>query len=150
MRRRLPLWFGLLVALGAIVGTQARAISPLPCSQVTIHFDFDSAVVGEQTRKDLAGQFECLGQRGPLPLRSIVISGSADLSETVDPIVLSTQRAEAVRDYFISRGLPGEVMEVTTLGDAKSREWYGWTHRELDPRNDAYRSVDAYFNWTTQ
>ena len=55
----------------------------------------------------------------PWEFKSIVISGNADRSETVDLLSLSNLRAQAVRDYLLFLGLPGELMKVVANGDAK-------------------------------
>lgn len=72
--------------------------------------------------KDYAKEGYCaqkLRNGEPWEFKSIVIFGNADRSETVELASLSDRRAQVVRDYLISLGLPGEVMKVVTNGDTK-------------------------------
>lgn len=78
-------------------------------------FDFDSAELSANGRADLDAIVEAVGDHVP----SINIFGYTDrLGEESYNLALSQRRADAARDYLVSRGIPGERVSAVGRGES--------------------------------
>src|SRR5581483_3625924 len=83
-----------------------------------VNFAFDDATVRDQDHATL-DRFARVVQHY-YPGSTITIEGFADPAGTAKyNVVLSTRRADAVREYLVSQGLQGEVLR--TIGYGKTR-----------------------------
>jgi len=88
-----------------------------------IYFDFDSYTIRPDARPVLDAQASWLARYGQVTVR---IDGNADERGTVDyNFALGARRANAVRDYLVSRGIPSGRIETVSYGKS----------RPIDPRS---------------
>lgn len=98
-------------------------------------FDYDDAGLRDRGRRILNGVAECM-TNGALKGEPLTIVGHADPRGTVDYNQdLGMQRAEAARDYLLSRGVPLARMTIESRGerDATGTDESSW---QLDRRID--------------
>lgn len=89
-----------------------------------IYFDFDSYTIRPDARPVLDAQARWLSQWGQVVVR---IDGNADERGTVDyNFALGARRANAVRDYLVSRGVAASRIETVSYGKS----------RPIDPRSN--------------
>ena len=85
-----------------------------PISVVGIHFDFDKATIHPSSYPELDEFVAFLKENPKLPVE---IQGHTDSRGKADyNQKLSERRAEAVRDYFISKGIPASQMITKGYG----------------------------------
>jgi peptidoglycan-associated lipoprotein len=78
-------------------------------------FDFDSFTLGDAQRSQLQTKAQFLRQRGTL---RATIEGHADARGTNEyNLALGQKRADAVRDYLVSLGIPAERLMTLTKGE---------------------------------
>jgi peptidoglycan-associated lipoprotein len=99
---------------------QAGAATPGSPQDFTINvgdrvfFDTDSTVLTPQSRQTLDRQAQWLNQ---YPRYSITVEGHADERGTREyNIALGAQRARAVQDYLVSRGVGGNRLRTISYG----------------------------------
>lgn len=93
-------------------------LSTLTGEELTVRFPRNGADLGPEQRIMLNEVFEQLARS---PKDRILITGYTDRSG--DPalnLALSEQRARAVRDYLLARGIPAERLMVNYYGDSRS------------------------------
>lgn len=74
----------------------------------TVLFDKEDATLTEETSKVLDGMFDQIKEVDPLTLR-IVVAGYTDGTGSMEKNTeLAEERAEAVADYFVRKGIPKE------------------------------------------
>jgi OmpA-OmpF porin, OOP family len=79
-----------------------------------INFDFNRDNVREDVRKRLSRVIDLLKE---MPEIDVLIVGYTDnIGSLQYNLALSLRRAESVRDYMVSRGIPGARLSVTGLG----------------------------------
>lgn len=105
----------LLIIAAAIAPTQARADSPEGPS--IIFFDWDSVRIEPEAAVILDG---VVARFGRIVAIGMVIQGATDRSGSdAYNRGLSLRRAEVVRDYLVSRGVPVKAVGVQANGEAR-------------------------------
>ncbi|MCC7006745.1 MAG: peptidoglycan-associated lipoprotein Pal [Ottowia sp.] len=100
------------------------AVDPLmdeknPLSKRSIYFDYDSYVVGEQSKEIIATHARYLVSN---PNRKILIQGNTDERGTTEyNLALGQKRAQAVRQALSLLGVSDGQMEAVSLGKEKPR-----------------------------
>ena len=80
-----------------------------------VMFDFDSFTVSESQRSQLQTKAQFLRQRGTL---RATIEGHADARGTNEyNLALGEKRANAVKDYLVSLGIPADRLMVLSKGE---------------------------------
>ena len=99
----------------APVAASPAALAPKPeCEQIRVHFGFDSAVIDEADRPQLAQAADCLVARQQT---QVVIEGNADERGTVEyNIALGQRRADSVRDYLQRLGIDDGLIKTVSYG----------------------------------
>ena len=96
------------------VKTSVSDLSPF--LEIT-YFDFDSAELSAETRKVLD---RALNKFSKNPSARVVFSGHADERETSEyNLALGHQRASAVTDYMVSKGIGGFRIRKVSFGKEK-------------------------------
>ena len=89
-----------------------------------VYFDFDSYTIRPDAKPVLDAQANWLTRYGQVTVR---IDGNADERGTVDyNFALGARRANAVRDYLVSRGVASGRIETVSYGKS----------RPIDPRSN--------------
>lgn len=98
----------------------AAASEPAPAMMLVlegVNFDFDKAVIRPEGRAILDQDIAALKEWGDV---DVVVAGHADSTGTEEyNLGLSRRRAEAVRDYLISKGLPAERLTIKAYGESQ-------------------------------
>lgn len=96
------------------------------CAQVqelnSVFFDFGNATLTSEAESRLDENIEILNR---CPDIDVEVRGYSDGVETDDPVDLSTQRADLVRDYYIANGIAEDRVTARGLGvdpDANPKE----------------------------
>ena len=121
----------LILALLLLATPDVLAATPPSCLFAGF-FDVDSAVLSEKFEHALhevyaKGSYcaENFGETKDSAFRGIVIQGNAGASDALDRMTLSRARAEAIRDYLVSLGLPRRAMKLVANGATKpfAKRW---------------------------
>ncbi len=105
------------VLRGAIKVREPRPTVDLSaCQHVVVHFAFDSASLSAEALSQIDGVLSCLrAVEGDL-----VIEGHCDERGTTEyNLALGQRRAEAVRRYLVSQGIPPERMRTVSYGEER-------------------------------
>jgi len=79
------------------------------------YFAYDSIEINDQSRASLQKNVEFLKRRGSV---RVLIEGHADLRGTNEyNLALGERRADAVRDYMVSLGIPAERITIVSKGE---------------------------------
>jgi outer membrane protein OmpA-like peptidoglycan-associated protein len=85
----------------------------------SVHFRVGSARIGRRAHRDLERLLRQL-EAMPTTEIAIVVAGHADETGDEDTnVALSRARAEAVRDYLVSRGIDAEQLDTTAHGSSR-------------------------------
>ena len=88
-----------------------------PAVAPTVYFALNSAALDAAARDRLDQMFAMLARQ---PHVSIGIAGHGDSSGPAERnMALANRRAEAVRDYLVSRGLPASAMQAVSYGETR-------------------------------
>lgn len=88
----------------------------LGCSPLTVHFEFDSAVLDAEARAALDAATECLRQ---VP-GAVRLEGHCDDRGTTEyNLALGLRRAESVRRYLVGKGVSPTRMDATSYGEER-------------------------------
>jgi OOP family OmpA-OmpF porin len=99
-----------------VVAVEAAAVIPEAIELDTVTFDFDRHELSPKAKMNLDENLQRLSKQGDL---SIVILGHADSTGPEEyNQKLSEQRAQAVYDYFASRGVSPERMKTLGYGES--------------------------------
>jgi len=99
-----------------VVAVEAAAVIPEAVELDTVTFDFDRHELSPKAKMNLDENLQRLSKQGDL---SIVILGHADSTGPEEyNQKLSEQRAQAVYDYFASRGVSPERMKTLGYGES--------------------------------
>src|SRR4051812_1867070 len=83
----------------------------------TIHFDYDSATLSSETRKQLSDNAEWIKTN---PKVTVQIEGHCDSRGSVEyNLALGERRAKAVKNYMVSLGLDSKRMTIISYGEEK-------------------------------
>jgi OmpA-OmpF porin, OOP family len=97
-----------------IFGT-ALAAQPIPPADFTLYFESDSNVLTPQSQAAFEGVFQDIARR---KAAEVVATGNTDtMGDLVYNDGLSRQRAEAVRDLLVARGIRPEDIVVAGRGE---------------------------------
>ena len=113
-----PAYTGSPAFFSTATGSPLANLSTLTGEELTVRFPRNGADLGPEQRIMLNEVFEQLARS---PKDRILITGHTDRSG--DPalnLALSEQRARAVRDYLLARGIPAERLMVNYYGDSRS------------------------------
>ncbi len=104
--------------VAAVETVLVKELKPIRLSGDAL-FEFDSATLTDKGRARLDKMLGSL-PAGALQDKSIEISGHTDrIGDASYNQKLSEKRAEAVREYLVSRGLPGDAISATGVGSAQ-------------------------------
>lgn len=93
-------------------------LSDLVGQNITVRFPRNSTHLSAEYRVLLNEVFEQLARS---PEHRVLVTGYSDRSgDTNANLVLSEQRAKAVRNYLLQRGVPGDRLMVNYYGDSRS------------------------------
>ena len=93
-------------------------LSALAGRNITVHFERNSTALEQDQRVLLNEVFEQLARS---PQEKVLITGYTDRSgDAAVNLYLSEQRAKAVRNYLLARGIPAERLLVNYYGDSRS------------------------------
>ena len=110
-------------ANGAIAGSASDPSSPAYFQQAVgdrVLFEVDQSTLTAEGRATLDGQAVWLLQNADF---TAVIEGHADEQGTREyNLALGFRRANAVREYLVSRGVPASRLEVTSFGKERPIE----------------------------
>ena len=99
-----------------VVPVEAAAVIPEPITLEGVHFGFDKYELSTQDKMDLDQDLQKLRNQPDL---RIVIKGYTDSTGPEEyNQKLSEQRAQAVYDYFTSKGISGERMKTVGYGES--------------------------------
>ena len=92
-------------------------VAPADCGEIRVHFPFDSTVIEEEDRPQLASAGDCLLAQEKT---RVVIQGNADERGTVEyNIALGQRRADAVREYLERMGIPDGLVSTVSYGEER-------------------------------
>ncbi|MHB1214179.1 MAG: OmpA family protein [Thiobacillus sp.] len=98
----------------------APASEPAPAMMLVlegVNFDFDKAVIRPEGYAILDQDIAVLKEWGDV---DVVVAGHADSTGTEEyNLGLSRRRAEAVRDYLVSKGVPAERLTIKAYGESQ-------------------------------
>lgn len=98
-------------------------------------FAFDSSKLSSRYHPELRALAECLAE-GPLRGRNVHVVGNTDpRGDFEENVVLGERRAEGVKDFLTTHGVPGERILVTSRGEigAVGRDTSSWSEdRRVD------------------
>ncbi len=101
---------GVEVTEASLRGSEFTSVPELE----TIHFDYDSATLGDAPLASLKKNAEYLKARDELDVR---IAGYCDERGTVEyNLALGQKRAQTVREYYIRLGVPGASLATISYG----------------------------------
>ena len=122
------LWLGAASTALADCNRQGgRALAP-----TVVHFDTDSTVIKPEFQKELQ---EVAEQNRGNPNMKICIEGQADKQGNADyNKKLALRRAEAVAAYLEQQGLPRDLFDISTRGEAFGASLFGNDAAESDRR----------------
>lgn len=93
-------------------------LSVLTGTNITVYFERNSTLLEPDQRVLLNEVFEQLARA---PGEKVLITGFTDRSgDSATNLRLSEQRAKAVRNYLLSRGIPADRLMVNYYGDSRS------------------------------
>jgi peptidoglycan-associated lipoprotein len=83
----------------------------------TVHFDYDSATLSSETRKDLSDNAEWIKTHAKV---TVQVEGHCDSRGSVEyNLALGERRAKAVKNYMVSLGIDGKRLTVISYGEEK-------------------------------
>ncbi len=83
----------------------------------SINFDYDKAVLGPQAKEILAGNAQWLKSNGSAKLE---VEGHSDSRGTNEyNLALGERRANTVKNYLVSLGIPDDRLSVVSYGEEK-------------------------------
>jgi len=83
----------------------------------TVHFDYDSATLSTETRKELSENADWIKAN---PKVTVQIEGHCDSRGSVEyNLALGERRAKAVKNYMVSLGLDTKRMTIISYGEEK-------------------------------
>ena len=101
-----------------------------------LYFDFNSTELNEQSKENLDWVAAKMERR---PEKRVVVSGFADMvGDDASNLKVSKMRANAVKDYIISKGISGDRIDVRYVGKTQLAS------HEAD-KQDAERRVEVKF-----
>ncbi len=108
-------------------GNQCVDAPESACNLETVYFPFDSSNLTQTARSALQRNADCIQERSA----SVQIEGHADERGTTEyNLALGERRANAVRDYLTSLGVPRNQISTTSYGDQRLRRNCGETGPE--------------------
>lgn len=82
-----------------------------------VYFDYDESMLSDDTREKLSRNADLLKSQ---PQFSVTIEGHADSRGTSEyNLALGERRANAVRDYMVSLGVPGNRLRTLSYGEER-------------------------------
>lgn len=91
-------------------------VTDASCRQATVNFDFDRASIRSDAKALLDSNMSCYQQASG----AIRIEGHCDERGTVDyNLALGQRRADTVKQYLVSGGVPASRMSSTSYGEEK-------------------------------
>lgn len=109
--------FGLVAGCSAPQSTDSCQGNVLKTCNPTLYFDFNSTALNEQSVSNLDWVVEKFEKR---PGKRIVVFGFADMvGDEQSNMKISKRRADAVKDYLVSRSIPEDKVEVHYVGKSQ-------------------------------
>jgi len=103
---------------GRCVAAPKPYTGPALCALGTVHFVFNKAVVRTQDQKTLEVNAKCILS---VKTRKVHLNGHCDPRGTEEyNLALSNQRAQAVKRYLISLGVPGPRLHIVPKGELEA------------------------------
>lgn len=103
-------------------------------------FAINSSYLSEAAKKELDKLYALLENR---PAKRLLVEGHTDATGTAEyNLWLSEKRAESVKDYLVSRGLPASIFEIKGLGQTQPVASNSTTEGRLKNRRVAITIVD--------
>ena len=104
-----------------------ECVAESACTLETVNFPFDSSRLSQQARQTLQANADCIQERN----LTVQIEGHCDERGTTEyNLALGERRANAVRDYLTSLGVPSGQIQTTSYGDQQLVQHCGATGPE--------------------
>ncbi len=95
---------------------RGNCVDPPTCSLDTVHFPFDSSRLTQEARNILQANADCIQQQD----MSVQIEGHCDERGTTEyNLGLGQRRANSVRDFLTTLGVPSNRISTTSYGDQR-------------------------------